>query len=69
MHTAIEELIYQLNCEKNGSSPFVVDSKKMIAGLRENIMKNKDKFEIANMMQELEDYNTILSEHFNQTIL
>lgn len=69
VHTAINELLYQLDCEKNGLAPFKVNSIKMLGGLKQNIVKNKEKFELGNMMQELEDYNTTMKEHFGQNIM
>ena len=37
--------------------------------LRENIVKNREKFELGDMIQELEGYDETLKEHYNQSIM
>ena len=69
MPTAINELMYQLDCEKKGIAPFKVNSIKMLNGLKQNIVENRNKFELGNMMEELEGYNETLKKHFDQSIL
>ena len=69
LRSAIEELMFQMHCEKDGFAPFKLDCLNMLHELKDNIIRNKDKFELNDMMKEIEGYNATLKEHYNQNIL
>ena len=69
LKNAIEELMYQLRSEKQGTAPFKLDCIRLLEHLRENIKTNKAELELRNMMGDLGNYNATLEEHYKQSIM
>lgn len=69
LRSAMEELMYQMHCEKSGEAPFTLDCLNMLHDLRENILKNKEKLELNDMMKEIEGYDATLQQHYDQSVL
>ena len=69
LHNAIELLLYQMRSQKQGTAAFELDCIKLLQDLRRNIVEHRDELELRNMMEELNNYNSTLEEHYKQTIL
>ena len=69
LHNAIELLLYQMRSQKQGTAAFDLDCIKLLQDLRRNIVEHRDELELRNMMEELDNYNATLEEHYKQTIL
>lgn len=68
LHNAIEELLYQLRSEKQGTAPFQLDCPQLIDALRENVRENRGKLLQNSMLKEIENYNKILKENYGAAI-
>ena len=69
LHNAIEELLYQLRSEKQGTAPFQLDCSQLIYALRENVCEKRGNLIISGMMKEIKNYDKTLKEYPSVSIL
>lgn len=61
LRNAVETLVFQLNAEQQGTAPFRIDSVPLLEALREQICRNRPKYEA----QELRNFARVLQEQFD----
>ena len=69
LKNAIEELLYQLRSEKNSYSPFKLNCVELLSNLKTNVSSNRKKFELSNMLRDLESYDEFLQKNYDSSFM